>query len=92
MNPFWWLLALSILSFGEFSNGASRPAVVNIGAISMEAAVNDVNSDPSFLGGSKLNITVHDSNFNGFLSIIGDWEDDDLSLHATEKVGVMPKV
>ncbi|KAF9618767.1 hypothetical protein IFM89_002462 [Coptis chinensis] len=84
MNPFWWLLALSILSFGEFSNGASRPAVVNIGAIftlgtingqvskiAMEAAVNDVNSDPSFLGGSKLNITVHDSNFSGFLSIIG---------------------
>ncbi|KAF9622089.1 hypothetical protein IFM89_029373 [Coptis chinensis] len=83
MNPFWWLLTLSILSFGEFSNGASRP-VVNIGAIftigtingqvskiAMEAAVNDVNYDPSFLGGSKLNVTVHDSNFSGFLSIIG---------------------
>ncbi|KAF9588204.1 hypothetical protein IFM89_008274 [Coptis chinensis] len=40
MNPFWWLLALSILSFGEFSNVVSRPAVVNIGAIFTLGTIN----------------------------------------------------
>ncbi|KAK4491272.1 hypothetical protein RD792_002008 [Penstemon davidsonii] len=62
----------------------SRPDVVNIGAIfsfgtingklakiAMNAAVNDVNSDPSILGGSKLVLSTHDSNYSGFLGIIG---------------------
>ncbi|PIA46687.1 hypothetical protein AQUCO_01500318v1 [Aquilegia coerulea] len=84
MNLAWCLLFLSVFSFAGFSNGASRPTVVNIGAIfvlssisgqvskiAMEAAVNDVNSDPSVLGGSKLKITIHDSNASGFLSLIG---------------------
>ncbi|KAG8657649.1 hypothetical protein MANES_03G097600v8 [Manihot esculenta] len=37
----------------------------------MKAAEDDINSDPSILGGRKLSITMHDSNFSGFLGIIG---------------------
>ncbi|KAJ4965234.1 hypothetical protein NE237_017083 [Protea cynaroides] len=79
-----WLLLLLVLHFGVFSNGLSRPAVVNIGSIftfdslngkvakiAMQAAVEDVNSDPSFLGGSKLHLSFHDSNYSAFLSILG---------------------
>ncbi|OVA00643.1 Ionotropic glutamate receptor [Macleaya cordata] len=79
-----WLLLLSVLHFGVFTSGVSRPAVVNIGAIftlgsingkvskiAMEAAVQDVNSDPRVLGGSKLVLKLHDSNFSGFMGIIG---------------------
>ncbi|KAF9607746.1 hypothetical protein IFM89_000093 [Coptis chinensis] len=57
------LLLGAIFTLGTINGQVSK--------IAMEAAVNDVNYDPSFLGGSKLNITVHDSNFSGFLSIIG---------------------
>lgn len=39
--------------------------------IAMRAAEDDVNSDPSILGGSKLSILMHDSNFSGFLGIVG---------------------
>ncbi|KAJ4963053.1 hypothetical protein NE237_022992 [Protea cynaroides] len=83
MCRLWILLAL-VFHFGVFSNGLPRPAVVNIGSIftfsstngkvakiAMQAAVEDVNSDPSFLGGSKLQLSLHDSNFSGFLGIIG---------------------
>ncbi|GMH02900.1 hypothetical protein Nepgr_004739 [Nepenthes gracilis] len=58
--------------------------VVNIGAIfslktingmvsriAMGAAVEDINSDPSILGGRMLSLQVHDSNYSGFLSIMG---------------------
>ncbi|KAK6121239.1 hypothetical protein DH2020_045013 [Rehmannia glutinosa] len=37
----------------------------------MNAAVEDVNSDPSVLGGRKLVLSTHDSNYSGFLGIIG---------------------
>ncbi|GFP95067.1 glutamate receptor 3.2 [Phtheirospermum japonicum] len=37
----------------------------------MNAAVEDVNSDPSFLHGRKLVLSTHDSNYSGFLGIIG---------------------
>ncbi|XP_043711031.1 glutamate receptor 3.2-like [Telopea speciosissima] len=79
-----WILLLLVLHFGVLSDGLSRPAVVNIGSIfsfnsingkvakiAMQAAVEDVNSEPKFLGGSKLQLTFHDSNFSGFLGIIG---------------------
>ncbi|XP_010266236.1 PREDICTED: glutamate receptor 3.2-like [Nelumbo nucifera] len=79
-----WLVPLSILYFGVLSNGGPRPSVLNIGAIftfntingrvakiAMKAAVDDVNSDPSVLGGSKLVLTLHDSNYSGFSGIIG---------------------
>ncbi|KAI3784407.1 hypothetical protein L1987_43506 [Smallanthus sonchifolius] len=61
----------------------SRPDVVNIGAIltldsiigkvakiGLEAAVENVNSNPTILNGTKLKLTIHDSNFSGFLSIM----------------------
>lgn len=58
--------------------------VVNIGAIftlqtinsrvskiAIEAAEQDVNSDPRILGGRRLSIKIHDSNFSSFLGFIG---------------------
>ncbi|KAH7518243.1 hypothetical protein FEM48_Zijuj09G0150700 [Ziziphus jujuba var. spinosa] len=79
------LLSIFIVCFGEVSSGGtSRPKVVNIGAIftlstinarvskiAIEAAERDVNSDESILGGTKLSVSFHDSNFSGFLGIIG---------------------
>ncbi|CDY65624.1 BnaCnng48020D [Brassica napus] len=79
------LLSVIVLSGdGIISEGASRPHVVNVGAIfglntlhgkvayiAMKAAEDDVNSDPSFLGGSKLRILMNDAKRSGFLSIIG---------------------
>ncbi|KAK4406830.1 Glutamate receptor 3.2 [Sesamum angolense] len=80
----WVVVVLLSLSIGGYSKEHTRPAVVNIGAaftfgsingkvakIAMNAAVEDVNSDPSFLGGSKLVLSTHDSNYSGFLGIIG---------------------
>lgn len=79
-----WRVSIFALCIGAFSDGASRPDVVKVGAIftfstingkvariAMKAAEDDVNSDPSILGGSKLSILVHDSNFSGFLGILG---------------------
>lgn len=84
---FWVLVLLSFIVLGGdgmLSEGASRPSVVNVGAIfslstihgqvadiAMKAAEDDVNSDPTFLGGSKLRITVYDAKRNGFLTIMG---------------------
>ncbi|KAK4476802.1 hypothetical protein RD792_015962 [Penstemon davidsonii] len=69
---------------GVFSVENSRPSVVNIGAIfsfgtitgrvakiAMNAAIEDVNSDPNLGGSSKLVLSIHDSNYSGFLGIIG---------------------
>ncbi|KAG8363922.1 hypothetical protein BUALT_Bualt19G0072800 [Buddleja alternifolia] len=39
--------------------------------IAMNAAVEDVNSDANILGGSKLVLSTYDSNYSGFLGIIG---------------------
>ncbi|XP_052197634.1 glutamate receptor 3.6-like [Diospyros lotus] len=60
-----------------------RPEVVNIGSISsfnseigkvakvaLRAAIEDVNSDPGILRGTKLVLTMHDSNFSGFLGMV----------------------
>ncbi|KAK9987533.1 hypothetical protein SO802_027772 [Lithocarpus litseifolius] len=79
-----WHVSILVLYIGIFSEGASRPDVVNVGAIftfstingkvsriAMKAAEDDINSDPSILGGTKLSILMHDSNFSGFLGIIG---------------------
>lgn len=78
------LLSSFILFIGVFSEEALKLDVVNVGAIfsfntingkvakvAMAAAENDINSDPSVLGGRKLRITKHDSNFSSFLGIIG---------------------
>ncbi|KAF5443702.1 hypothetical protein F2P56_036237 [Juglans regia] len=79
-----WRVSVFVLCIGAFTSGALRPNVVKVGAIftfstingkvariAMKAAEEDVNSDPTNLGGSKLSIIMHDSNFSGFLSIIG---------------------
>ncbi|XP_075675366.1 glutamate receptor 3.2-like isoform X1 [Castanea sativa] len=79
-----WHVSILVLYIGIFSEGASRPDVVNVGAIftfstingkvsqiAIKAAEDDINSDPSILGGTKLSILMHDSNFSGFLGIIG---------------------
>ncbi|KAK9023044.1 hypothetical protein V6N11_003277 [Hibiscus sabdariffa] len=65
------------------SNASARPAVVNIGAmfkfdstigrvakIAIDEALKDVNSNSSILKGTKLNITLQDSNCNGFLGMV----------------------
>ncbi|OIW14778.1 hypothetical protein TanjilG_05399 [Lupinus angustifolius] len=65
------------------SSSSSRPAIVNIGAIftfdstigkvakiAMEEAVKDVNADSSVLRGSKLVLSLQNSNCSGFLGMI----------------------
>lgn len=77
-------LALIFLCIWGLCVGHSRPDVVNIGAIftfsslngrvaeiGMNAAVEDINLDPSILGGSKLVLSTHDSNSSGFYGIMG---------------------
>lgn len=79
-----WLVFFFLGCIGPFSLVAVSPGTVNVGAIftfgsingrvariAMKAAEDDINSDPSILGGRKLSITMHDSNFSGFLGIIG---------------------
>ncbi|XP_040938348.1 glutamate receptor 3.2 isoform X4 [Gossypium hirsutum] len=72
------------LFIGVLSEEGLNPGIVNVGAIfsfntingkvakvAMKAAEEDINSDPSVLGGRKLSIQLHDSNFSSFLGIIG---------------------
>lgn len=62
---------------------SSKPDVVNIASIltfdsiigkvskiALQAAIEDVNNDPTILNGTKLKITLHDSNYSGFLSMM----------------------
>ncbi|KAJ0011358.1 hypothetical protein Pint_34087 [Pistacia integerrima] len=78
------LVSIFVFCVQTSLEGASRPDVVNVGAIfsfgtingkvskiAMQAAQDDINSDPSILGGRKLVIKMHDSNFSGFLGIMG---------------------
>ncbi|CAK9156296.1 unnamed protein product [Ilex paraguariensis] len=71
------------LSNGLNRNASTRPDVVNIGSIftfdstigkvakvAVEAAIEDVNSTPAVLGGTKLKLTMLDSNFSGFMGIV----------------------
>ncbi|XP_059644990.1 glutamate receptor 3.6-like isoform X2 [Cornus florida] len=70
-------------SNGVSTNVTTRPEVVNIGSIfffnstigkvakvAIEAAVEDVNSNPNVLGGTKLNLAMYDSNSSGFMGIL----------------------
>ncbi|KAJ4837492.1 hypothetical protein Tsubulata_029912 [Turnera subulata] len=65
---------------GNATGSSSRPSVVNIGALytfdsvigraagpAIEAAIQDVNSDPSVLAGTRLNLITHNTNCSGFL-------------------------
>ncbi|KAK9670487.1 hypothetical protein RND81_13G205000 [Saponaria officinalis] len=62
---------------------STRPKEVQVGAIfafdttigkvakvAIQAAVDDVNSSPLVLHGTKLNVTMKDSNFNGLIGIV----------------------
>lgn len=86
-----WLVPLFILLLGGFS--LQVPEAINIGSIfsfdtvngkvakiAMNAAVEDINLDSSVLGGRKLVLSTHDSNYSGFLSIIGGKRLDLISL------------
>lgn len=77
------VLCNGLPSNGVSTNVSTRPSVVNIGGIfsmgsivsrvgrvAVEAAIEDINSDPSVLGGTKLRLTIQNSNFSGFLGII----------------------
>ena len=77
------VLSIKVSVAGVSKNVTTRPKSVTAGAIltfnstvgkvariAIQAAVNDVNSDPSVLGGTKLNIKMQDTNFSGFRGII----------------------
>lgn len=80
-----WALVLCLIYNGYHSIGADvgkRPETVNIGSIltfnsvigkvakvAIQAAIEDVNSTPDILQGTKLKLTMHDSNSSGFLGI-----------------------
>ncbi|KAL2906035.1 Glutamate receptor 3.6 [Bienertia sinuspersici] len=73
--------AISVI--GADTNSSIRPKVVNVGAImsfnstigkvaklAIKAALDDVNSSPKILQGTKLNISMWDSNHSGFLGAV----------------------
>ncbi|OAY62998.1 Glutamate receptor 3.1 [Ananas comosus] len=76
-------LYFGLFSTALCRNISSRPSIVNFGAVfafnstigrvmnvAVDAAVDDVNSDPSVLKGSKLVVTKSDTNCDGFLGTI----------------------
>ncbi|XXG39209.1 hypothetical protein AAC387_Pa01g0228 [Persea americana] len=78
-------------------NVSSRPPVVNIGAIftfnsvigrvakvAIEAAVEDINSNSSVLGGTKLVVSMQDSDFSGLVGIM-----EALQFMATDVVAIV---
>ena len=86
MSKVWFLVLVvvchGIFSDGV-TNISTRPDVGNVGAIlsyksiigkvakvAIEAAVEDVNSDPTVLPGTKIKLTMQDSNYSGFLGIV----------------------
>uniref|UniRef100_A0A2N9I0V1 Ionotropic glutamate receptor C-terminal domain-containing protein n=1 Tax=Fagus sylvatica TaxID=28930 RepID=A0A2N9I0V1_FAGSY len=86
MNKVWLLVLVvfchGIFSNGV-TNISTRPDVVNVGAIlsyksiigkvakvAMEAAVEDVNSDSTVLAGTKIELTMQDSNYSRFMGIV----------------------
>ncbi|OMO51259.1 GPCR, family 3 [Corchorus olitorius] len=82
---FLFLLSLHFGAFqiGYGRNVSSRPAVVNIGAmfmlnstigkvakIAIDEAIKDVNSNLSILQGTKLAVTMQNSNCSGFVGMV----------------------
>lgn len=76
-------LCVGSFPFGHGKNVSSRPAEVHIGAIfsfdstigrvakiAIEEAVKDVNLNSSILPGTKLVVTMQNSNCSGFLGMI----------------------
>ena len=86
MDKVWLLVLVvfchGIFSDGV-TNISTRPDVGNVGAIlsyksiigkvakvAMEAAVEDVNSDSTVLAGTKIELTMQDSNYSRFMGIV----------------------
>ncbi|RDX99915.1 Glutamate receptor 3.3, partial [Mucuna pruriens] len=82
MNLFWLVCCVSVVSCLGVSV-SSRPGVVNIGAIfnidsiigkvakiALEEAVKDVNANTSILHGTKLVLTMQNSNSSGFIGMV----------------------
>ncbi|BAT99864.1 hypothetical protein LR48_Vigan06g061300 [Vigna angularis] len=77
------VLSIGCFSNGSGRQNSTVPEVVNIGAlfsyntsvgrtikVALEAAFEDINSDPNILGRTKLNLSLQeDSKYRGFLSI-----------------------
>ena len=68
---------------GVSTNVSTIPEIVNIGAIfafksvigkaakvAIEAAIEDINSNPDILRGTKLRLQMKDSNYSGFTAIV----------------------
>ncbi|XP_068646857.1 glutamate receptor 3.3-like [Aristolochia californica] len=85
MKLVWFLgLLVSYGVFSNGATSVPRtPPVVHIGAIftlnstigkvakvAIDAAIEDINSDQSVLGGTKLSLSTQDSNCSGFLGIV----------------------
>ncbi|XXG87400.1 hypothetical protein AAC387_Pa11g2093 [Persea americana] len=77
------VLCFRMLSNARSMNVSSRPDAVNIGAIftfnsvigraakvAIDAAVEDINSNPAVVGGTKLVLNMQDANFSGFLGVV----------------------
>ncbi|GAB2279389.1 hypothetical protein Dimus_014032 [Dionaea muscipula] len=78
-----WGFCGEVYGNGIQANVSIRPDVVNVGGIiafnsvvgevakvAIEAALDDVNSSPDVLPGTKLRISMMDSNYSGFLGIV----------------------
>ncbi|CAK9182687.1 unnamed protein product [Ilex paraguariensis] len=78
-----WISMEVTCGTGNASVSPSTPRVVNVGALftlnsvigqsakpALVAAIDDVNSDPSILSGTKLNLILHDTNCSGFLGTV----------------------
>ncbi|KAK6127562.1 hypothetical protein DH2020_038680 [Rehmannia glutinosa] len=95
MKAVIWVLVL--LAYGVYTSQSARPDVVNIGSIltfdsiigkvakvAIQAAVEDVNSNPDVLKGTELKITMRDCHFSGFSGII-----EAIHYMATESVAII---
>lgn len=70
-------------SSNSSSSSSLKPSFINIGALftlnsvigraaspALQAAIDDVNSDPNILNGTELKVILHDTNCSGFLGTI----------------------
>ncbi|CAI9753316.1 unnamed protein product [Fraxinus pennsylvanica] len=78
-----FLLLVLLAFFDGYGVFPTRPNVLNIGSVlsvdsvigkvakvAIEAAIEDVNANSNVLGGTKLNLSLPDTNFSGFLGIM----------------------
>lgn len=80
-----WMLLGAVGGAGNnaSSPSSSRPSIVNIGALftydsaigrsahpAIHAAIDDVNSNPDLLPGTKLNLVICDTNCSAFLGTV----------------------